>query len=84
MVYNNVFGGINLRPRLIWAHDVDGVSPVGVGPFLDGRKALTVGFQAEYLTRLKVDLAYTEYSGAGQWNLINDRDNLSFSIRYDF
>jgi hypothetical protein len=84
MVYNNVFGGVNLRPRIIWAHDVNGISPVGAGPFLEDRKALTVGLQAEYLKRLKIDLAYTEYSGAGQANLINDRDNLSFSIRYDF
>ena len=82
--YNNVFGGIQLNPRIIWAHDVDGISPVGAGPFLEGRKALTVGLQAQYITRLKVDLAYTEYSGAGQQNLINDRDNISFSVRYDF
>ncbi|MEH6569056.1 MAG: DUF1302 domain-containing protein [Halioglobus sp.] len=84
LVYNNVFGGVNLRPRIIWAHDVDGISPVGAGPFLEGRKALTIGLQAQYLTRLRIDLAYTEYSGAGQQNLINDRDNLSFSIHYDF
>ncbi|MEP5568864.1 MAG: DUF1302 domain-containing protein [Halioglobus sp.] len=84
LVYNNVFGGVNLRPRLLWAHDVDGISPVGAGPFLEGRKALTLGLEAEYLARLKVDVAYTEYSGAGQANLINDRDNISLSIRYDF
>ncbi|ARN74274.1 DUF1302 domain-containing protein [Oceanicoccus sagamiensis] len=84
MQYNNVYGGINLRPRILWAHDVYGVSPVGVGPFLEGRKALTLGLQAEYLARLKLDIAYTQYSGADQWNLINDRDNLSFSVRYDF
>ncbi|MEH6607869.1 MAG: DUF1302 family protein [Halioglobus sp.] len=83
MVYNNVFGGVKLRPSVVWAHDVDGVSPVGAGPFLEGRKALTLGLQAEYLTRLKVNLTYSAFSGAGQWNLINDRDNLSFSIRYD-
>ena len=84
MVYNNVFGGIKLSPRVIWAHDVNGVSPTGAGPFLEGRKAITIGVQAQYVTRLKVDLAYVEYRGAGQQNLINDRDNISFSIRYDF
>jgi Protein of unknown function (DUF1302) len=84
LVYNNVFGGVNLRPRFIWAHDVDGISPVGAGPFLEGRKAFTLGLQAQYLTRLSLDFSYTEYSGAGQQNLIRDRDNFSFSIRYDF
>jgi len=84
MVYNNVFGGVNLSPRIIWAHDVDGISPSGAGPFLEGRKTLTIGLQAEYLTRLKVDLTYIQFRGAGRQNLINDRDNISFSIRYDF
>lgn len=84
LVYSNVFGGVNLRPSIIWAHDVDGISPAGGGPFLEGRKALTVGLQAQYLTRMKVNLAYTEYSGGGLQNLISDRDNLSFSITYDF
>jgi len=84
LVYTNVFGGVNLRPSIIWAHDVDGISPVGAGPFLEGRKALTLGLQAQYLTRMKVNLAYTEFSGGGAQNLISDRDNLSFSITYDF
>ncbi|MEP1470822.1 MAG: DUF1302 domain-containing protein [Halieaceae bacterium] len=84
MVYNNVFGGVNLRPRFIWAHDVDGSSPVGAGPFLEGRKALTLGLQAQYLSRLSLAVSYTEFSGADQSNLINDRDNITFSVRYDF
>ncbi|MEP4485567.1 DUF1302 domain-containing protein [Marinobacter alexandrii] len=84
MVYNNVFGGVNLRPRVIFSHDVDGSSPVGSGPFLEDRKSFTVGLQAQYLTRMRVDVSYTAYSGAGQSNLINDRDNVNFSVRYDF
>jgi hypothetical protein len=84
LVYPNVFGGITLRPRFLWSHDVDGNSPPGVGPFRQDRKAFTFGLQGVYINRLKVDIAYTTFWGAGEWNMINDRDNISFSVRYTF
>ena len=40
--YYNAIGPVSLSPRLAWAHDVEGNSPYG-GPFLNGRKALTLG-----------------------------------------
>ena len=84
LFYPNVFGGINLRPRVLWSHDVDGNSPVGAGPFRHGRKVFTAGLQGEYIQRLQVDIAYTAFSGAGEWNMLNDRDTITFSIRYAF
>ena len=84
LIYPNVLGGITLRPRVLFSHDVDGNSPVGVGPFREDRKSFSFGLQGEYIQRLQVDLAYTTFWGAGEWNLLNDRDNLSFSVRYAF
>ena len=84
LVYTNVFGGINLRPRILWSHDVDGNSPAGAGPFREDRKALSFGLRGEYIKRLRVDLDYTTFSGAGQWNLANDRDNIRLSVSYAF
>jgi hypothetical protein len=84
LVYPNVFGGITLRPRVLWSHDVDGNSPVGAGPFRQDRKTFSLGLQGEYIKRLRVDLAYTSFWGAGEWNLLNDRDNINLSIRYAF
>ena len=81
MSYTNVFGGLTLRPRVIWSHDVHGVSPLG-GAFRERRKAVTVGLSAEYVKTLRFDLAYKTFWGAGQFNLLNDRDYLDFSIRY--
>ena len=40
--------------------------------------------QADYLNRLQVNASYTNFFGAGEWNLINDRDNITFSVRYAF
>jgi hypothetical protein len=84
LAYPNVFGGLNLRPRILWSHDVDGNSPVGVGPFREGRKTFSFGIQAEYIKRLRTDLSFTTFWGAGKWNLLNDRDNINLSIRYSF
>lgn len=84
LLYPDLFGGLTLRPRILWSDDVEGSSPIGGGPFREDRKTLTFGLQGEYIKRLKADLSYTTYWGAGQWNLINDRDHLSFSIRYAF
>jgi len=34
--------------------------------------------------RWEVDVAYTQYGGAGQYNLLSDRDFVSASIKYSF
>ena len=82
LAYLNTFGGVNLRPSFAWSHDVDGISPGG--PFRKNRRSLAVGVQADYLNRLQMNLSYINFFGAGEWNLTNDRDNISFSVRYAF
>jgi hypothetical protein len=82
--YNNAFGPVNMSPRLSWAHDVSGISPGPGGNFLEGRKALTIGFGFNYQFNLEWDFAYTKYFGAGRYNLINDRDFLAANIKYSF
>lgn len=82
--YNNAIGAINLSPRFSWAHDVSGTSPGPGGNFIDGRRALTVGFGFQYRINWEWDLSYTRYSGAGRYNLINDRDFVAANIKYSF
>ena len=81
LTYNDVFAGINLTPNFAWSHDVDGVSPNT--NFNEGAKALTLGINAEYLNRYTGSLSYTSFSG-GDYNVIEDRDFLSFSISVSF
>jgi len=81
LTYNDVFAGINLTPNFAWSHDVDGVSPNT--NFNEGAKALTLGVNAEYLNRYTGSLSYTSFSG-GDYNVIEDRDFLSFSISVSF
>jgi hypothetical protein len=82
--YNNAIGAITLSPRIAWAHDVDGNSPNPGGNFLEHRKAITVGLEANYLNSWSADLSYTDFFGAGRYNLINDRDFVSFNVKYSF
>lgn len=81
LTYNDVFAGINLTPNFAWSHDVDGYSPNT--NFNEGAKALTLGINAEYLNRYTGSLSYTSFSG-GDYNVIEDRDFLSFSISVSF
>lgn len=80
--YFNAIGAVTLSPRVAWAHDVSGNSPFG-GPFLEDRKALTVGLGAE-LRSWSADLSYTNYMGNTKHNLIHDRDFIGFNIKYSF
>jgi hypothetical protein len=82
--YNNAIGPISLIPRLAWQHDVAGNSPGPGGNFLEGRKAVTVGMTGTYLNAWSVDLSYTNFFGAGRYNLINDRDFIATNIKYSF
>jgi hypothetical protein len=84
LVYNNAIGAFNVIPRFGWGHDVDGNTPGPGGPFIDGRTAFTLGIGFEYLSKLQFDLSWTTYSGAGRYNLINDRDFVAANVKYAF
>ncbi|MGV6853331.1 MAG: DUF1302 domain-containing protein [bacterium] len=83
--YNSVFGtAINLQPRIAFNHDVTGTSPGPGGSFIEGRKSMTVGVNGIYLEKWTAGLSYTSFFGAGDFNLIHDRDFLSANIKYSF
>jgi hypothetical protein len=82
--YNNAFGGFNVSPRFSWQDDVSGISPGPGGNFIEGRQALTLGLGLNRQNTWQFDLSYTTYSGAGRYNLINDRDFAAANIKYSF
>ena len=79
--YPNAFAGITLTPTIAWAHDVNGTSPTP--SFLDGRKALSLGLKANYLTKYRGSISYTFFSG-GVANTMTDRDFLAITFSLDF
>ncbi len=83
--YNNAFGtAFNISPRIAFNHDVNGTSPGPGGNFIDGRKSVTVGAEFNYLNQTAFDISYTNYFGAGDFNLIHDRDFVAFTAKYSF
>ena len=79
--YNNVFAGVNLKPRVAYSHDVNGYSANGI--FLEGRQALTLGLNADYLSKYSAGLSVTKFWG-GKYNTTKDRDFASFSLGMSF
>ncbi len=82
--YNNALGAWTVSPRVAWSHDVDGTTPGPGGSFVDGRKQLTLGVGFNLLNRWVIDVAYTDYSGGGRYNLLQSRDFFAASVSYSF
>jgi hypothetical protein len=83
--YASAFGtAFTLSPRLAFNHDVNGITPGPGGNFLEDRKSLTLGLEANYLNQWIFDLSYTQFSGAEEYNQIHDRDFASFTVKYSF
>jgi hypothetical protein len=80
--YHNAIGAARLTPYLQFQHDVSGSSPAPFGPFVGGRKVVTLGVGANYLERMSADLSYTLH--AGHHNALEDRDFVSISFNYSF
>jgi hypothetical protein len=84
LTYTNVFGALNMRPRIAFVHDVAGYTPAPYETFWEGRKAVSLGVGADYIDRVTADLSYTTFFGGGSANPLQDRDHIRFNIAYWF
>ncbi|MBU2871645.1 DUF1302 domain-containing protein [Colwellia sp. E2M01] len=81
--YTNVIAGINMAPRIVFAHDVSGITPDPLFMFIEERKSVSLGVSFEYQSSWSADLTYnTFFDGVGTTNQMSDRDYASFSIKY--
>ncbi|QDX81637.1 hypothetical protein B9N43_10455 [Denitratisoma sp. DHT3] len=84
LTYANILGsGWTLSPIVDYYHDVRGVAPNSL-PFVQGRKALSVGMNFDYHNTWKATIGYSRFWGGGNLNMLRDRDVLSASISYSF
>ena len=81
--YNDAFLGVDLKPSLAWSHDVSGYSPSPGGNFEEGRKAVSLGLDADYRDTYSASLAYTNFFG-GRYSTVKDRDFLTMSLGVKF
>lgn len=81
--YADVFAGINMSPRIVFSHDVDGTTPDPLFLFVEERKSVSLGVSFDYLSKWKADVTYNSFfDGVGTTNQMEDRDFVSFSISY--
>ena len=81
--YNNVFAGVNLSQRVVFAHDVNGITPDPLFMFVEDRKSVSYALSFDYLSKWSGELSYNVFwGGQGTTNNIADRDFISFNIKY--
>ena len=82
--YDGVFGGINMRPSLIWTHDFVGITPGPGSAFVKGRKSLTAALSSAYTRTVTSVISYTNFFGGGIFNPEKDRDFVRFNVIYHY
>ncbi|WP_199611579.1 DUF1302 domain-containing protein [Flocculibacter collagenilyticus] len=81
--YNNVFAGVNVSPKIVFAHDVSGITPDPLYLFVEDRKSVGVSINFDYQSKISADFSYNSFwGGQGTTNNFADRDYVSFSIKY--
>lgn len=82
--YESVLPGISLQPFLVWSHDVKGTSPGPAENFVEDRKSVVANLETRYKEFLSFTVGYTWFFGAGQYNLLRDRDFAQAFVRVQF
>ncbi len=82
--YPGLMGPWNILPRFAWQQDVSGTTPGPGGNFVEGRYGLTLGVEANLRATWAVDMSWTKFAGAGQYNDLNDRDYIAATLKYSF
>ncbi len=81
--YSNVFAGVNMSPKIVFSHDVEGITPDPLFLFVEDRKSVALGLSFDYQSSWKADINYNSFfDGVGTTNQIEDRDYVSLSISY--
>ncbi|MEJ5864390.1 DUF1302 domain-containing protein [Pseudomonas farsensis] len=81
--YPDMFAGVNLKPSVAWSHDVSGYSPGPGANFEEGRKAVSLGLDAEYQNTYTASLSYTNFFD-GKYTTVDDRDFVALSFGVNF
>nr|MBV6630152.1 DUF1302 domain-containing protein [Oceanococcus sp. HetDA_MAG_MS8] len=81
--YNDVFGGMQLRPLLIVGHDPQGTAPRPMQNFIEDRIDMLLGADLQINQQWSASLRYQMFHGDGDYAL-RDRDNVSAAIALTF
>jgi len=84
--YNNFLFGWTYTPIIGLFHDVYGISAFPVQNFIEGEIEVLLGTDIEFAQGFQAQILYQGFfdTGNDRVNLLQDRDNLKFSIEYNF
>lgn len=80
--YNDAFWGVNVTPRFVFQHDVEGYTPAPISNFMEDRMAATVGVTFDYLQKWRWDIGYSAFFGNDEQDPLSDRDFISAFLSY--
>lgn len=81
--YSNLFNsGVTVKPTLVWFEDVYGTTIFPVQNYVEGNRWVIPGFQFDIGQSFNGTLLYQYYDGKDQ--VLQDRDNVSLSLTYNF
>ncbi|MGH8454157.1 MAG: DUF1302 family protein, partial [Nevskiales bacterium] len=82
--YDNVFPGISVEWTNIFMHDIYGTAPGPGENFIEGRMNLISNAEMRFAQNWSAAFAYIGFYGAGEQNLLRDRDFVNLGLRYRF
>lgn len=82
--YESILPSISLQLQTIFKHDVHGRSPGFASNFVEDRIIFDNGLEIRYRSNFSVNVGYQVFAGGGVANLLKDRDNARFFLKYQF
>lgn len=82
--YNSIFPNVNMQPTVAYTHDFRGNTPLPLGNFIRNRKSVNVAVEFTYRYAWSLELRYVNFFGAGNFNLLSDRDFFATTVKYSF
>jgi hypothetical protein len=82
--YESVAPGVSLQPIIVLKQDIDGTSPGLASNFVKGRFLADTSLEVRYKSNLSFNFGYQLYAGGGAGNMLRDRDNARFFVKYAF
>jgi hypothetical protein len=82
--YDNVFLGWNIKPQIIWLHDLHGIGIYPMQNFIQGQRTAQTTIDFETGTPWLLQLYYQVTTGGGTVSYWQDKDNVGLGISYTF
>ncbi|MBV1930619.1 MAG: DUF1302 domain-containing protein, partial [Porticoccaceae bacterium] len=80
--YNDVFANINVTPRIVWIHNVEGYETFNSGALVENQRTVSASVTFDYQNNMSLQLGAAWWPGKeGTWS---DRDNVSATFKYSF